>query len=121
MVAAGGDGINQRFRQSRTLPDLARFQNIADTVFVAASTSSLIAKHAFAENIFQLFDLLVGKDILFWLATRAFIRLATFGLRSASLPPRYISDSCMTFGLTRQQVDLLKSIASFRGFIISWQ
>ena len=67
--------------------NLAGFQDIADAVLKpGAIPVQLIFERLLKENLLQLFDGLVTEKILFGLRRPPLLRLATFGLRSASLP-----------------------------------
>ena len=88
LVMTGFQGAQQRLAgKIKRRANLAGFQDIADAVLKpGAIPVQLIFERLLKENLLQLFDSLVTEKILFGLRRPPLLRLATFGLRSASLP-----------------------------------
>lgn len=67
--------------------NLAGFENIANTVRQSCPVPlQLVFERLVEENFFQLCDSLIAEKVLFRPLTLPLLRLATLGLRSASLP-----------------------------------
>lgn len=88
LVMAGFQGAQQRLAgKIKRRANLAGFQDIADAVLKpGAIPVQLIVERLLKENLLQLFDGLVTEKFFFGLRRPPLLRLATFGLRSASLP-----------------------------------
>ena len=89
LVMAGFQGAQQRLAgKIKRRANLAGFQDIADAVLKpGAIPVQLIFERLLKENLLQLFDgLVTEKKFFFGLRRPPLLRLATFGLRSASLP-----------------------------------
>lgn len=88
LVMAGFQGAQQRLTgKIKRRANLTGFQDIADAVLKpGAIPVQLIVERLLKENLLQLFDGLVTEKFFFGLRRPPLLRLATFGLRSASLP-----------------------------------
>lgn len=88
LVMTGFQGAQQRLAgKIKRRANLAGFQDIADAVLKpCAIPVQLIFERLLKENLLQLFDGLVTEKFFFGLRRPPLLRLATFGLRSASLP-----------------------------------
>lgn len=88
LVMTGFQGTQQRLAgKIKRCANLTGFQDIADAVLKpGAIPVQLIVERLLKENLLQLFDGLVTEKFFFGLRRPPLLRLATFGLRSASLP-----------------------------------
>ena len=73
---------------------------------------ALVLEHTGAENLFQLFDLLVGKQVFFRRLARTFIAVRHVRIQVCFIPAIVkFADSGLSFGLTRQKVNFFKILS----------